>query len=228
MSQDPELISAYTGITFGRIGSDPQQSNAYSYVANRPTVATDPTGAVIREYTQSGYIDHYTQGSAMASGVTHVNGKPIGGESSGGESGRKSTEEAATGASQSSGPGNTLTPIEQIEAQGVRVAGGNDLINPETLARLHELAKDANAKASIVVGSGIGKAAGFVALSVDLSIRMETSPWTWAWVLEPGRCGSSPSPVWQRCRADKLDRSGWSSLQAERSASEPYRDPASR
>jgi hypothetical protein len=41
---DPELISAHTGITFERIEGDPQEFNAYSYVTNRPTIATDPTG----------------------------------------------------------------------------------------------------------------------------------------------------------------------------------------
>ena len=44
MSQDPDLVGAFGGVTFGRIGSDPQEFNAYSYVTNRPTTMVDPTG----------------------------------------------------------------------------------------------------------------------------------------------------------------------------------------
>jgi hypothetical protein len=49
MSQDPELISAAAGVTFGRIDSDPQQFNAYSYALNRPTVMVDPNGEEVIE-----------------------------------------------------------------------------------------------------------------------------------------------------------------------------------
>lgn len=43
-SQDPELVSSWTGITFNRIRADPQEYNAYSYVTNRPTILVDPSG----------------------------------------------------------------------------------------------------------------------------------------------------------------------------------------
>jgi RHS repeat-associated protein len=45
LSQDPELISAHEGVTFGRIGDDPTNLNPYAYVLNRPTSLVDPTGA---------------------------------------------------------------------------------------------------------------------------------------------------------------------------------------
>ena len=44
MSQDPALIGNEAGITFDRIGDDPQQANAYSYARNAPTVYVDQTG----------------------------------------------------------------------------------------------------------------------------------------------------------------------------------------
>jgi RHS repeat-associated protein len=44
MSQDPALIGNASGVTFGRIDSDPQQFNAYSYALNRPTIMVDEDG----------------------------------------------------------------------------------------------------------------------------------------------------------------------------------------
>jgi hypothetical protein len=78
MSQDPELISAHTGITFSRIGGDPQQNNAYSYVANRPTIATDPTGRYLRPNAALGVSSTIT---SIRGGDTSRSG--IGGESGG-------------------------------------------------------------------------------------------------------------------------------------------------
>jgi RHS repeat-associated protein len=44
LSQDPGLIGSVAGISFDRIGSDPQQFNVYNYGRNAPTVYVDPTG----------------------------------------------------------------------------------------------------------------------------------------------------------------------------------------
>ena len=109
LSQDPDIVGSAAGVTFHRIGFDPQQFNSYSYVANRPTIATDPTGATLISYhkNRSGYTIHYSGSSLVRSGITHVDGVKIGSESGGlrgGNGDSDSAAEAATGSSQTYWP----------------------------------------------------------------------------------------------------------------------------
>jgi hypothetical protein len=174
--------------------SDPQTHNPYGYVRNNPIVLTDPDGRVINAlgilaaigtaiyYAASAYTAYISIRSAVESvtaGSSRIAGPQQGGPRgnaavaqntltvSGQPSGKRvgSTAKNYGGQSQGGQPG--LTSIEQIEARGVQVAGGNEFVYAETLQRLHEMAKDANANASFIVGAGVGKVAGFGALTVD-------------------------------------------------------------
>ena len=57
LSQDPELMRHYRGVTFGRVRRDAQNLNGYSYALNRPTVLTDPTGAFPLDASVAGSQD---------------------------------------------------------------------------------------------------------------------------------------------------------------------------
>jgi RHS repeat-associated protein len=141
MSQDPELISAHTGVTFAAIAGDPRQNNAYSYALNAPTQYVDPSGRATTVFTyalvtQNG-VEQF-QDTRSSSGTSTVSlGAPKGGGPSG-----TSAAQAATGGSQNaqfSSGGTTITTtsgatatqqraIDTAEAKVLGTARGQQMV----------------------------------------------------------------------------------------------------
>ncbi len=143
LSVDPIVRDAATAQTF----------NGYAYAANNPVSRIDPNGMLdIWYHVGSGGGGTPSDGAAVATGTTASSGgqgadDPI--PSTGGNSDPDLNDAGGEGGD----PGG-----EDVGATG--------LLDPAVLAQLHQIAKDSNASASVVVGGG-ATLAGFVSVTVN-------------------------------------------------------------